>query len=107
MDTSKTPFSNKCEILGELWLYYRDQIQQDENWVEFFAWADVALPLAFSLWQGYATGTNDDGKQFINESFATFCELINIDYREKWEGLAECWQASPNDRHIEIMDIDL
>lgn len=83
---SKTPFSKKCEILGSLWILYRDDDAMADSWVEFFAWADVALPLSYMIWQNVAT-PKGDGKKFVEESWNVFCGMLNIDADAKWDSL--------------------
>lgn len=91
---TKTAFSTKCEILGTLWLYYKDT--EHENWQEFFQWADIGLPLAYLVWQDLASA-KADGKSNIEETWNTFCEMISIDPNGSYTDLASALQASPND----------
>ena len=108
---SKTPFSSKCQILGELWLYYRDEAKSDENWLQFFDWADVALPLSYMLWQGFAivpaTSSGMESEKFIEDAWKTFCEVISISPDEQYENLGDCWGASPNSPLINVVDMEL
>lgn len=46
MDTpTETTFSNRCNILAEIWMGYRD----DEQFVDFVEYNDLGLPLAYAL----------------------------------------------------------
>ena len=90
---SKTNFSNKCEILGNLWMWYKDT--DNESWAEFFAWADLGLPLAYLTWQGLATA-KPDGKNVIEETWNVFCEMISVDPNGKYTDLQSAFSASPN-----------
>ena len=90
---SKTNFSNKCAILGELWMWYKDT--DNESWAEFFAWGDIGLPLSYMVKQNLATA-KADGKSAIEEVWAAFCEMIDIDPNGKYETLADAFDASPN-----------
>lgn len=103
---SKTPFSKKCEILGDLWLYYREEAATNENWSEFFAWADIALPLSHMVSQGFAVLTaTDEGveaEKFIEDAWITFCEIIAIDPDKNYESIADAWDASPNPRYLNV-----
>lgn len=83
---SKTPFSKKCEILGSLWILYRDDDSRADAWVEFFAWADVALPLSYMAWQNVAT-PKPEGKAFIEEAWSMYCNILGIDANAKWDNL--------------------
>jgi len=91
---SKTTFSNKCAILGELWMWHKDT--DDEVWSEFFDWADIGLPLAFMIKQGYATA-KDKGKASVEECWKIFCEMIDIDPDLRYESLEDAFDASGND----------
>lgn len=106
---SKTAFSNKCSILGDLWLYYRADAEADENWSEFFAWADIALPLSHMVSQGLAnipaTEKGMESERFIEEAWKTFCEIISIDPDASYEHLGECWEASPNAPTIDVIEM--
>ena len=63
-DLGITPFSKQCEILGELWLEYRD----DENFQDFFEYNDLGVPLAYAIDQKIVLPT-PKAEQFIGESF--------------------------------------
>jgi hypothetical protein len=108
---SKTAFSNKCSILGDLWLYYRTEAESDYNWNEFFVWADIALPLAHMLDQNYVKidgkGNGDIATKFIEDAWTTFCEIIAIDPDAKYSNLGECWEASPNGPKVEVKEMKM
>ena len=91
---SKTTFSNKCEILGSLWMWHRNT--EDETWREFFEWGDVGLPLAYFIKQGYAN-PKDEGKDAIEECWNVFCEMIDIDPLLRYISLEDAFDASSND----------
>lgn len=59
-----TTFSNKCEILSDLWLNYRD----DENFTDFVEYNDLGLPLAYLVFAKIAE-VQDYGAKFIEETF--------------------------------------
>ena len=71
-------FSTKCNVLGSLWAFYRDDIEGSEAWQDFFNYNDVALPLAYMIDNGYATIIeHSEAPSFINETWEMFCEYIN------------------------------
>jgi len=39
---SRTSFSDKCNILGEFWLHYREDAEQNESWGDFFSYSDIS-----------------------------------------------------------------
>lgn len=74
MPDNSTPFSNRCIILGELWLNYRD----DEEFEDFVEYNDLGLPLAYLLAEGIVT-SNDKTEVFVNETWDLFIEALGID----------------------------
>lgn len=94
-NTTNTPFSNKCEILGRLWLFYSDQAQENEGWRDFFEWANIGLPLSYMIWQDLANA-KVEGKKIVEDTWVTFCGVINIDPNGKYADLNDAWNASPN-----------
>jgi hypothetical protein len=90
---SKSNFSNKCEVLGSLWTWYKDT--DNATWREFFDWSDIGLPLAYNVWQELATA-KPEGKVIIDETWKVFCDMIAIDPDGKYESLADAFAASDN-----------
>ena len=72
-----TPFSNKCEILGEFWSRYRD----DEDYADFIQYGDLGLPLAYFVARGLTTidGVTDEGERFINEMWNLLSGALELD----------------------------
>jgi hypothetical protein len=62
--TPKTPFTLRCEILGELWLSYRE----DEEYKDFVEYNDLGLPLAYAI-AGGIVESSPMAESFINESW--------------------------------------
>lgn len=97
---SKTPFSSKCRVLGQLWLYYQKDSQDNKGWANFFAWADISLPLSYILSEGFAVSSDTEdgnyGRELIEETWIKFCEMIDIDPDEEYKNINEAWNASPN-----------
>lgn len=91
---SKTTFSDKCRILGDFWLDYREDAKRDENWQEFFDFADMGLPLAFLTDRGYAVIT-DEGKEVVEEAWFVFCEVCGVDADEAYITVSDVFDASP------------
>jgi len=98
---SKTPFSNKCKVLGELWLYYREQASQHNEWQQFFEWADIALPLAYMSWQELVI-IKPDAEQYVHDAWVTFCEMIEIDADAEYKGIEHAWEISPNLPYLDV-----
>ena len=97
VDMSKTPFSNKCLILGSLWLNYREDAATNETWKAFFDYNDVALPMAYCLAENLVKlNKEEDGESFIEETWTIFCEYIDIDPEGEYENIADAFGASMN-----------
>lgn len=94
---NKTSFSEKCKILGELWLFYREDAEKNEAWNDFFTYNDVSLPLAYMLAEDIAI-VSGDGKAeaFIDETFEMFCEYIEIDPEGWYQNLGDAFAHSDN-----------
>lgn len=93
---SQTPFSNKVEILGEFWMFYRDQAEKDEGWQDFLSWADIGLPMAYMAWQELVT-IKPDSKIYVEQTWDVLCEMLNLDPQSRFGSIAEMFDASPND----------
>ncbi len=59
-----TPFNVRCQILGELWLSYRE----DEEYQDFVEYNDLGLPLAYAIAEKIVE-PNDKAEGFINETW--------------------------------------
>jgi hypothetical protein len=91
----KMDFSTKCDVLGDLWAYYREDIQSSEAWLDFFKYNDVALPLAYCVDRGYVVMTEDsEAYSFVDETWEMFCEYINIPEDGEYANLTEAFAAS-------------
>lgn len=92
---SKTPFSNKCAVLGGLWLNYREEAETNEAWKDFFDYNDVGLPLAYMNAEGLANSKNiKEAVSLIEDTWKMFCEYIEISPDGDYENIADAWNAS-------------
>jgi hypothetical protein len=69
-----TTFSNKCAILGKLWIEYAD----DENLKDFVEYNDLGLPLAYAVTEHLAIAT-DLGTQWIEETWDFLMASLSIE----------------------------
>jgi hypothetical protein len=92
---SKTTFSDKCRILGDFWFDYREDMDKDENWKQFFDFADMGLPLAFLSDRGYASVSDGDGVAIIEETWITFCGMCDVDPEGQYLTVSDIFDASP------------
>lgn len=77
-------FSSKCEILGDLWIEYRN----DENFEDFIEYNDIGLPLAYAFSSGLAKA-EPQGELYVNETWDLFVEALGVDPEIEWESLED------------------
>jgi hypothetical protein len=82
-EITTTPFSKKCEILGELWLQYR----QDEELEDFLEYNDLGLPIAYAIANDIVKST-DMAKSFVEETFDLLIASMQLE-DTGWENLDE------------------
>jgi hypothetical protein len=83
----KTKFKNKCRILAEIWMDYRD----DAEFSDFIEYNDLGLPLAYAISTGVVE-KSDEAKNFINETFELL--LAGLDIEDTgFEDLTEVLEA--------------
>ena len=79
-----TTFENKCEILADVWLTYRN----DEDFQDFISYNDLGLPLAYALANGIVK-KSDECTRFVEEAFALLLAGLGIDEDTGYEFLEE------------------
>jgi hypothetical protein len=73
-DTTTTPYSNRCEILADLWTNYRT----DEEFVDFVEYNDLGLPLAYAV-STEIVQNNPLVEAFINETWDLFLAALKVE----------------------------
>jgi hypothetical protein len=81
-DQINTPFETRCNILADLWLSYRDEI----DFKDFIQYNDVGLPAAFIVSEELAT-PNDRLKLMINETFDLLLKAMEIEEDTGFESI--------------------
>jgi hypothetical protein len=71
-------FANKCGILGELWINYKD----DKQFGDFIEYNDLGLPLAYMMAEGLVKEITPLGEQYIEETFTLFIAGLEINENE-------------------------
>ncbi len=69
-----TKFSDKCGILGELWMDYRD----DEEFADFIEYNDLGLPLGYMISAGIVSTPTPKGEDIIDETFDLFLSALGV-----------------------------
>lgn len=72
--STNTDFSNKCSILSDLWLNYKD----DPEFEDFIEYNDIGLSLAFCITHDIVSST-DTAAGYINESFDLLLEALGAE----------------------------
>lgn len=72
-ENSTTHFSDKCNILADLWMNYRD----DEDFQDFVEYNDLGLPLAYMLSENVVKPT-EMAEVFVNETFSLLLGAVGI-----------------------------
>jgi hypothetical protein len=91
---SATPtnhFSNRCAILADLWLGYR----QDEEFRDFIEYNDLGLPLAYAFANEIAKET-EIAERYINESYELLAESLGVSDTVEFDSLEAMLEESTN-----------
>ena len=73
-ENNTTPFSDRCNILADLWMNYR----QDDQFADFVEYNDLGLPLAYLLAESVVKPT-EIAETFVNETFELLLSGLNIE----------------------------
>ena len=92
---SKTPFSKKCEVLGEFFALYRYSDDLSQEWSDFMVTQDIGLPAAFMVWQDIAT-IKKGSQYYVDETWDIFCLMLGVDPDSKWNTMQDMFLASEN-----------
>lgn len=79
----QTTFGNKCGILAQLWLEFRD----DENFKDFIDYNDLGLPLAFAFDREVINQDSPVAVAMVNETFDLLLGAMGFDEDLGWETL--------------------
>jgi hypothetical protein len=71
---SSTAYTNKCDILAELWLNYRS----DEEFQDFIEYNDIGLPIAYAISNDIVKST-EMAQRFVEETFDLFLASLEIE----------------------------
>lgn len=69
-----TEFTNKCLILADLWLNYRDE----EEYADYIKYNDLGLPLAYCITNDIIEA-NDMAERFIDEAWTILLAGLEIE----------------------------
>lgn len=83
-DSTSPTFSDKCQVLADLWYNYRG----DEQFEDFIEYNDIGLPLAYLITEGIANATEIASK-YIDETYALLVEALGVSDKETYESLEQ------------------
>lgn len=79
-----TTFDNKCAILADIFINYKD----DEEFADFREYNDLGLPLAYAIDGGIVSKT-DKAEIFINETFDLLLAGLSIEEDTGFESIED------------------
>ena len=79
-----TSYLNKCAILGQLWMDYREE----NDFEDFVQYNDLGLPLAYFISEDIVKST-PRAEIYINETFDLFILALEADPDEEYESLED------------------
>lgn len=85
-------FENKCEILADLWLNFRN----DEELEDFVEYNDLGLPLAYLI-HAELVVVLDDGIRYVEEAYSLLAKSLELDPDENFYTLQQMFDASPDE----------
>lgn len=80
---------NKCDILGELWMKYRKEV----DFQGFVNYNDIGLPLAFMVSEGIVEDPKEIAQSFIFEAYDMLVQALKIEDKE-YKSLDEMFAAA-------------
>jgi hypothetical protein len=93
---SKTSFTDKCEILSQVWVNWKDEEDSSEGWKSLFRMNDVGFPFAYLVRNGYASVKKSiAGENPIEETWQDFCHSLSIDPEAKYSDIIDMFKVSP------------
>ena len=72
--TNSTTYTDKCSILAELWLNYRN----DEEFQDFIEYNDLGLPLAYAI-DNDIVKSSEMAQKFVEETFDLFLASLETE----------------------------
>ena len=86
---SNTPLSNKCDILSELWMQYKNE---ESDFTDYISYCDLALPIAY-LHSMDLIEMNKSLEMFVNEAWDLLLSSMSIEVDAGFESLDDLFSA--------------
>ena len=81
---NETTFTNRCDILGELWIQYKN----DQEFSDFIEYNDLGLPLAYAV-SAEIIEVSPKLEMFVNETFQLLLAALGKETDEGYETLGD------------------
>lgn len=81
-DTARTPYSDRLDILSDLWMNYK----QDVEFVDFIEYNDLGLPLAYAI-SNSIVKTTEVAQGYVDETFELLLAALEIEEDTGFETL--------------------
>lgn len=78
-----TTFSNKANILADLWINYRS----DDDFKDFIDYNDIGLPLSYMIANSIVDKPNELATKFVEETFDLLLKGLEIQEDTGFENL--------------------
>jgi len=87
---ANTPFGNKCEIMANLLILYREEARDNnyENWIKLFNAEETGFTLAFAVHTDMVI-LKETGEELILQAWDTLCEFIGADINVEYSNLED------------------
>jgi hypothetical protein len=85
-------FENKCEILADLWLNFRD----DEELTDFMEYNYLGLPLAYLIHAELVVPT-ELCEPYVEETYRLLADALGLDLDQDFATLQEMFNACPDE----------
>jgi hypothetical protein len=69
-----TPFNTRCDILGELWVRYKNS----PDFYDFITYNDLGLPLAYSISSGIVKQSSK-AEMFVSETWDILLSALDME----------------------------
>jgi hypothetical protein len=84
-----TPYTDRCEILADLWLNYRS----DAQFQDFIEYNDLGLPIAYAIANDIVKST-EMAEKFVDETFYLLISAVGLEEDDVFESLDEMLDIS-------------
>lgn len=82
---TNTPFSKKCEILGDIYVWEKDT----PEFTSLIDDHDIGMPLAYLIHSGIVTAWTEEGETHIDYAWNDMCDTLGKDMDGEYHSLAD------------------